>query len=59
MYMHGYTDGGDNNIAIRYHNAVVFRIIQQQSIPERQAVILVPQIPNAQNSVDESDYFKD
>lgn len=59
MYMHGYSDGGDNNIAIQYHNAVVFRLIQQQNDPERQAVILIPQTPNAQNGVGESDYFKD
>lgn len=59
MYMHGYSDGGDNNIAIRYHNGVVFKLIQQQDIPERQAIILVPQTPNAENGAGENDYFKD
>ncbi|MBS6116624.1 dienelactone hydrolase family protein, partial [Thomasclavelia spiroformis] len=59
MYMHGYSDGGNNEIAIRYHNAVVFRLIQEQDNPDRQAIILVPQTPNATNGLNEIDYFKD
>lgn len=60
MYMHGYSDGGgDNNIAIRYHNALLFKLIKEQDKPERQAIILVPQTPNAMNPADEKDWFKD
>lgn len=60
VYMHGYSDGGgDNNIAVRYHNAIVFRLLQLRDDPRYQAVILVPQTPNATNPAGESDYFKD
>ena len=59
MYMHGYSDGGNNEISIRYHNAVVFRLIQKQDNPDRQAIILIPQTPNATNGENETDYFKD
>ena len=60
VYMHGYSDGGgDNNIAVRYHNAIVFRLLQLRDDPEHQAVILVPQTPNATNPEGETDYFKD
>ena len=57
--MHGYSDGGNNEISIRYHNAVVFRLIQKQDNPDRQAIILIPQTPNATNGENETDYFKD
>ena len=60
VYMHGYSDGGgDNNIAVRYHNAIVFRLLQLRDDPKYQAIILVPQTPNATNPEGESDYFKD
>lgn len=60
LYMHGYSDGGgDNNIAIRYHNALLFKLIQDQDKPERQAIVLVPQTPNAMNPDGEEDWFKD
>ena len=60
VYMHGYSDGGgENNIAVRYHNAIVFRLLQLRNDPDYQAIILVPQTPNAMNPATESDYFKD
>ena len=38
VYMHGYSDGGgDNNIAVRYHNAIVFRLLQLRDDPEHQS----------------------
>lgn len=60
VYMHGYSDGGsNNNIVLRYHNAVLYKLIKEQDNPERQAVILVPQTPNATNPGGETDWFKD
>lgn len=47
LYMHGYSDGGgENNLAIRYHNALLFKLIKDQDIDERKAIVIVPQTPN-------------
>ena len=60
VYMHGYSDGGgDNNIAIRYHNALLFRLIEQQNDPTRQAIIVVPQTPFGINPEKDKDWLAD
>ena len=60
MYMHGYSDGGgDNNIAIRYHNALLFKLIEDQNNPDRQAIILVPQTPFGINPDKDEDWLAD
>ena len=60
LYMHGYSDGGgDNNIAIRYHNALLFKLLSEQDNPDRQAIILVPQTPEAINTTEAKGEFSD
>lgn len=45
VYLHGHTDGGNNDIVLQLHSAIAYKLLQERDDPDKQAIILMPQTP--------------